>query len=102
MLRYFLILIIITLSLNAAGCLCTSEISKIFKDIQTYVVDDYVDPTSDNIEDTLIPQINTNKQSIDAQNEILEKSLKAEKLKALEAKKLVFLLEKLYNIENLQ
>ena len=101
MLKQIIGLLLVSVVLNAA-CLCTSEIDNIFDEIETYIVDDYVDPTTDNIENILIPQIETNQKSIDEQNEVLEKLLKAEKLKALEADKLVFLIEKLYNIEQLQ
>ena len=100
--KNIIILIISAITLSAAGCLCKPEINGIFNDIEKYVVSDYVNPTSNNIENILIPQINTNQESIDAQNEVLEHLLKAEKLKSLEAKKLTFLLEKLYNIESLQ
>lgn len=101
MLKQIIVFLLVSVALNAS-CLCTSEIDNIFDEIETYIVDDYVDPTTDNIENILIPQIETNQKSIDEQNEVLEKLLKAEKLKALEADKLVFLIEKLYNIEQLQ
>ncbi|WP_419774371.1 hypothetical protein [Halarcobacter sp.] len=102
MIKVYFLIFIISLNLYASSCLCTTEIDSIFSDIEEYIVDDYVDPTTDNIDEILIPQIDTNKESIDKQNDVLEKLLKAEKLRAHEAKKLVFLLEKLYNIEQLQ
>jgi len=94
--------LIISIYINANACLCTEEITQIFNDIKIYVADENVIPTAQNISSVLIPQIKTNKQDIDKQNDVLEKLLKAEKLKALEAKKLVFLLQKLYNIESVE
>ncbi|RXI37033.1 hypothetical protein CRU99_12710 [Malaciobacter mytili] len=101
--KKFLIFLFSVLTIvNASNCKCTSEIDNIFDEITNYIVDDYVDPTSDNIEDILIPQIKTNKKSIDEQNKVLEKVLKAEKLKSLEAENLVFLLNKYYLVGNIK
>ncbi len=76
--------------------------SSIFNNMKKYVIGDYIDPTTNNINNILIPQIKTNQKSIDKQNKVLERLLKAEKMKALETQILVFLLEKLYSIESLQ
>jgi len=88
--------------LYASGCRCPLEINEIFNNIKIHVVDKNVNPTRSSISSTLIPQIQKNKASIDRQNEVLEKQLKAEKLKALEASKLAFLLEKLIQVQNLK
>lgn len=86
---------------NLYACKCSSEITNIFNTIENHIIPTNVQPTENAILNTLIPQIETDKASIDKQNEYLEKLLRAEQLKSLEASKLVFQLEKLLNLDEL-
>ncbi len=47
---FLIFFLLFSLEANA-GCLCSSEIDNIFDQIETHVVDDNVDVTTDNIED---------------------------------------------------
>ncbi len=98
LLMFFSLLYLENLS---ATCLCAGEIQKIYTQVEQYISKTNIIPTVQNIQNELIPQIQVNNQSINTQNEELEKILKSEKLKALETKELIFLLEKLYKIESI-
>jgi hypothetical protein len=98
----FTVLLVIGISANANTCMCTVEINNIFEQIANHVIDVNVNPTSNNIENILIPQIVENRETIDSENDQLERMLRAEKQKSLEANRLVFLLNKTLQINNLE
>lgn len=93
---------IVSISANASTCMCTAEINNIFEQIANHVISVNVNPTSNNIENILVPQVIENKETIDTENEQLERMLRVEKQKSLEANRLVFLLNKTLQINNLE
>jgi len=78
---------------NLSACVCAADIIQAFTSTRSYIVDQNVNIITANVRTQLIPSINQNKADIDAQNDLLELMIKAEKLKAMQYKKMIFLLQ---------
>jgi len=78
---------------GAGACVCTSDIVAGFNDATNYIVTQNVEPQVQEISTRLIPAIEENTQRILEQNEEIKKLIEAEKMKALQYRKLIFFLE---------
>jgi len=94
------ILVLILLYANLyATCVCESNISNIYEQVTSHIIDNNLEPTTNNINSDLIPKISDNTSFINEQNSELKKLLKAEKKKSVESSRIIFNLEKILKLE---
>lgn len=99
--KYIILCLILSVGLQAGGCVCKSQIENIYEEITEYV-EDNVNESTDLFLKELNPQIQDNVQTLEDQNEVLTSNLNHEKAKLMETKKLIFLLKKSIQLQELK
>lgn len=99
---FVIFILLVTLSSSTFACKCPREIANIFTTITNYIVNENVVPATVNATTKLIPQLEENISIINKENKELERLLKLEREKSIEADRLVFLLNKTLELNNLE
>lgn len=96
----YLLLLLLSFKFEALACVCEPDISSAFNSTTQFIAKDNVSVISENINSNLIPKIKENTEQLKQQNETLAKLIKAEQYKAMQYKRMLFLLYQKRSLHN--
>lgn len=96
----FLLALLFLFKFDALACVCAEDILQAFNNTTQFIAQDNVSVISSNINTNLIPKINENTEQIMQQNETLSRLIKAEQYKAMQYKRILFLLYQKKSLHN--